>query len=357
MRCPKCNTKNDGDSNYCGNCGAALQHTTQPDNPTHNSAPIMTRNRASGKTGVPRLASRTNLLWSTVALFVLALGAVGFVMYSAKRNASPPPSVLTSTHMTATVQVIGTVPATATVPVTVTTASVLAQKVAVPSYFAPGAPGWVQIENSAATSSLAVINPNSGPGASQDQNYVDQVNQAEKSGLVVVGYIYTSYAGTQDHTRTLVAAERDVDSYYRWYPTIKGIFIDEVSTDCGSSYATYYKPLYDYIKHKVANAEVILNPGTNTSECYISASDIIVNFDDTYSNYLKWSPVPWVANYSASRFWQVIYSASPANMPQVVTLSKQRSAGWVYITDQGGDNPFASLPSYWNSELLLVKHS
>ncbi len=229
------------------------------------------------------------------------------------------------------------------------------QNVAVPSYFYPGSL-WTQLESGAPTVGLAIINPNSGPGASKDPNYANQVTSAEAAGVKVIGYVSTSYAGTQNTARTLAAAEKDVDTYYSWYPNIDGIFVDEVSTDCAAR-DSYYKPLYDYIKSKGGVAEVVLNPGTNTSECYTSAGDIIINFEDVYSNYVNWSPDSWVSNYPASQFWQIIYSTSASDMPNAISLSKQRNAGWVYVTDDGGDNPYDTLPSYWSDELSLASQS
>src|SRR6266568_3633523 len=229
------------------------------------------------------------------------------------------------------------------------------EKVAVPSYFDPGSL-WTQMESGASTTGLAIMNPNSGPGTSKDQRYADQVTHTEAKGIIVVGYISTSYAGTHNTTRTLAAAEQDVDTYYRWYPDIEGIFVDEVSIDC-SSRNSYYKPLYDYIKNKGGVAKVVLNPGTDPAECYMSAGDMIVNFDDSYAAYVNWTPTSWVSKYAASRFWQMIYGTSRADMPHAVAFSKNRNAGWVYVTDDGGDNPYDTLPSYWSNELSLVSQS
>ena len=229
------------------------------------------------------------------------------------------------------------------------------QHVAVPSYFYPGSL-WTQMESGAPTVGLAIINPDSGPGASKDQNYANQVTSTEAKGIIAIGYVSTAYAGTQNAARTLAAVEHDVDTYYSWYPNIDGIFVDEVSIDCAAR-NSYYKPLYDYIKKKGGVARVVLNPGTDTSECYTSAGDIIVNFEDVYSNYVNWTPASWVSKYPACRFWQIIYSTSSAEMPNVIALSKERNAGWVYVTDDGGDNPYDTLPSYWSHELSLARRA
>jgi hypothetical protein len=351
LRCPKCGSTNDPESSFCGNCGEKLSISNGPAQVPSTNLPTISTTNTGPKRSVTDLSQpslhprRMPPFWQVIVLLILVLilGSVGFGIHAITSNSTPVQSTRTPTrsHVTATAQAKASTH----------------EKVAVPSYFDPGSLGWTQMEQNASTSGLAIINPNSGPGTSQDQDYANQVTQAEKAGIIVVGYVSTSYAGTQDHTRTLTAAEKDVDSYYSWYPNIEGIFVDEVSTDCGKSYSSYYKPLYDYIKHKGGEAKVILDPGTNTSECYMSAGDIIVNFEDTYANYVNWIPSTWVSMYPANRFWQVIESTSQANLPQAVTLSKQRNAGWVYITNEGGANPFASLPSYWSNELLLVSHA
>jgi hypothetical protein len=45
-----------------------------------------------------------------------------------------------------------------------------------------------------------------------------------------------------------------------------------------------------------------------------------------------------------------------ADMPEAITLSKQRHAGYIYITNDGGSNPWGTLPkaSYWEKEQELV---
>ena len=66
------------------------------------------------------------------------------------------------------------------------------QTVAIPSYSYPG-PLWTQMEDAYPTVGLAIINPNSGPGAAQNADYADQVASSQAAGLVVLGYVHTSY--------------------------------------------------------------------------------------------------------------------------------------------------------------------
>ncbi len=284
---------------------------------------------------------------STITIVVSHLNAVhattGTAIDTTATTATITPRTTTATKAATTPRTIATTTATTT------PRSRRGQRVAIPSYFYPGSL-WTQLDNAAPAVGLAIINPDSGPGTNKDQNYANQVTNTEAAGITVVGYVSTSYAGTRNPARTLAVAERDVNMYYGWYPNIGGIFVDEVSTDC-NALNSYYQPLYDYIKNKDIVARVVLNPGTDTSQCYASAGDIIVDFEDTYSNYVHWTPLSWETKYPASRFWQIIYSTSATNMSNARALSKKRNAGWVYVTNDGGNNPYDTLPSYWSNEL------
>jgi hypothetical protein len=221
------------------------------------------------------------------------------------------------------------------------------QKMAIPSYFYPGA-YWTQLINGAPTVGLAIINPASGPGKKADSNYLNTVRQAQARGITVLGYVYTKYG-----SRRASAVRADIDKYYSWYG-VDGIFFDEASTDCAK--LSYYQGLYNYVKAKGGQAKVVLNPGINTGECYVNASDILVTFEDNFAAYTTWSPSGWEYNYPAERFWHLVLGASEADMTQAIAWSKQRHAGWVYVTNDDLPNPWDTLPSdpYWSNELNAI---
>jgi hypothetical protein len=100
----------------------------------------------------------------------------------------------------------------------------------------------------------------------------------------------------------------------------------------------------------------VLNPGMQTNECYLSAADVIVTFEGdvrTYQN--SYSAPGWVANYTPDRFWHLVYNVPTAQqMRTILQLSKERGAGWVYVTPDNLPNPWDTLPtgSYWTDELI-----
>src|SRR5215471_5802946 len=79
---------------------------------------------------------------------------------------------------------------------------------------------------------MAVINPNNGPGLSQDQNFVNGIHQLQSAGVKVLGYVYTNYGA-----RSLASDEADVLSYSRWYG-VNGIMFDEMNNQAGGE--AYY---------------------------------------------------------------------------------------------------------------------
>jgi len=231
------------------------------------------------------------------------------------------------------------------------------QKIAVPSYFYPSSPVpsglWQQLESGVPTVGLAIINPNSGPGTSPDASY-QQIVSTKPSGLKILGYVHTSYG-----SRSLSTVESEVNSYYTWYPGIDGIFVDEADNTSCTTESSYYLPLYNFVKGKSASATVVINPGTSTLECYVNAADIIITFESTYSSYSgTWSTAhSWEASYPAAKFWHLVHTTSSTQMANALSLSRQRNAGWVYVTDDALPNPWDSLAGYWSSEVSNVSQS
>jgi hypothetical protein len=82
-----------------------------------------------------------------------------------------------------------------------------AQTMAVPAYFYPGS-YWTQLDQAGPGVGIAVMNPDSGPGAGPDPNGVGAVQSAEAAGITVVGYVYTSYG-----SHSIAAAEPDINNY------------------------------------------------------------------------------------------------------------------------------------------------
>jgi hypothetical protein len=95
-----------------------------------------------------------------------------------------------------------------------------------------------------------------------------------------------------------------------------------------------------------------------TPECFVTAADVILNFEGSYVQYQSYVPLGWESDYDPSHFWHLIYDTPEAEMPYAVRASQSRGAGYVYVTpDTLVPNPWDSLPqgTYWTDELRYVQ--
>lgn len=225
-----------------------------------------------------------------------------------------------------------------------------AENLVVPAYFYPGATGgyWNQI-NTAAKSvpTIAILNPNSGPGAAIDPNYLQAVNNLHAAGGKVYGYVHTSYG-----TRPITDVANDINTYLAFYP-VDGFFIDEMTSDSGSANLNYYLSVYNYVKGRSAAYGVMGNPGTSVPEIYASlpVADSLVVFESKAKAFATYRPAAWQANYPADRFVNIVYAASTSQMQNIVQFASTHGIGNVYVTSDTGANPYDTLPSYWSAEI------
>ena len=223
------------------------------------------------------------------------------------------------------------------------------QRMASPSYFGPG-PLWTKMGAAAPRVGLAIINPNSGPGDAIRADYVAQVHATQAQGVRVLGYIHTSYG-----KRPLSEIQSEIEHFRRWYG-VNGIFFDEVTNDDAN--LPYYQQCQAAVRSGQPAAVVVINPGTPVTEGYMGVADVVLTFESDYGAYLKRAADPaWVSKYPARRFYHLVYAVpTVAAMRIAARLSKQRRAGWVYLTPGNLPNPWDTLPvgAYWTGELAAL---
>jgi hypothetical protein len=95
---------------------------------------------------------------------------------------------------------------------------------------------------------------------------------------------------------------------------------------------------------------------------YLSTGDVFDIFEGPSSapaGYTGFNNYPygqtWYESYPAGRFDNTIYGAAGESMMEAdVATAAELNAGDVYVTDQGGNNPYAQLPSYWDQEVVAI---
>lgn len=194
---------------------------------------------------------------------------------------------------------------------------------------------------------IANIDAVGGPGTTVNSDYTTAIEKAKASGVTVLGYVDTSYTARASATVT-----NEVSLWRSLYPTVDGIFFDQVSVNPVD--VPYYQTLYNFVKGAFPTTTrrlVVLNPGVFTDEAYMACCDVIMNFENTPANYrIKFAPA-WERKYPARRFWHVVHSiASLTEMREMIALSRRYRAGYVYLTDDTlSPSPFDTLPNdpFW----------
>ncbi|HEY1860824.1 MAG TPA: spherulation-specific family 4 protein, partial [Gemmataceae bacterium] len=203
----------------------------------------------------------------------------------------------------------------------------------VPAYYYPDGDGLTQwnrlIESPAASSMVAIMNPDSGPGKAADKNYAQVLERARAAGITVIGYVSTKYA-----KRPLQEAKDDVDRWVKFYPGIQGVFFDEQAS--ATSEVHYYGALYVYAKKDRQLATVVTNPGTVCAEEYLSrpAADLacVVEVAKDFKSFHR---PAWMDSYPPERFAAILCETQGADqMRAIVRQMAEQRMGYCYVTDQ-----------------------
>jgi hypothetical protein len=233
----------------------------------------------------------------------------------------------------------------------------------VPSYFYPtGTPNpWTVMcsdMSKADSGSIAIMNPANGPGHKADPNYAAALADCHLDGQRVIGYVATRYTRT-----SIEKLEEDVDAYFSFYPTIDGIFLDNMAQDptskasckgCTMTVESYYSTLYNYVHSKATNVTVVGNPGAPaTTSWQLSApvADAVVTFEGSSASYQTYAPPLWVLEEPANKIANLVYAAPATVLASDCSTAADDNAGLLYVTDLNlKPNPYDALPSYWTTE-------
>ncbi len=244
-------------------------------------------------------------------------------------------------------------------------------KLLIPAYFYPAGEGlktWNRLIDSHAPEDhieiVAIANINSGNvGTTIDSNYADVIGRAAKKGLTVIAYITSDYANAHG-VASLETAKENVKNWFKLYPQLQGVFIDEQTSD-GVAIASYYEPLRKHIRSINPKALVIGNPGNNCVDDYLvkraegPVMDVVIIHEnnETKVPYAAAVPAPWMSNYPSDRFAMLVHTS--ATFGKQLRLARNRGTGYVFVTDAVGPppdtiHPWGTLPTYWEDELQMI---
>ena len=231
------------------------------------------------------------------------------------------------------------------------TAQLLIPLYSYPNWYNP--PAYIWDDVAAANSQVpvtAIINPNNGPdGGPPNSDYVVGLNDLRSAGVTILGYVYTSYGA-----RDINAVKADIDLYDQYFD-IDGIFFDEVASSAGQ--LSYYETLYTYVLDRPNLDQVVLNPGTQIDQAYVSALSqaTTIIFEDAVSAWNGCVADGYVYQYPPERFAMLAHSVTDSSqLAKYVDLATTRHIAYVYLTDDSLPNPWNSLPAFWSDEVAYL---
>jgi hypothetical protein len=212
-------------------------------------------------------------------------------------------------------------------------------KLMVPLYVYPGAAWDAVAAGASSVKTVAIINPNNGPGGAPDASYVSYMQKLHDAGVDLVGYVYTSYGA-----RSAADVKADINTYASQWPLVTGIFLDEGAND--ASKLSFYQDLHSYIMAFPGYAYNIINPGVVPDSGYANAATQIVSFENYGTSAI--STASWATCSNKDQFVGIAHTASAADMPALVSSLVSKNYGYIYVTDgAGGCCTYNALTSYY----------
>jgi Spherulation-specific family 4 len=223
---------------------------------------------------------------------------------------------------------------------------------------------WKQVIKAAAKVQIfAIINPSNGPDhAPPNSDYQQGIKDLHQVGVKVIGYVPSNYG-----KRDFQAIKTDIDLYLKYF-NVDGIFIDEATST--KDKFNYYQQLYQYIKSAQQQGigatvprTVIINPGVDVDPIYFSqpVADVTVIFENYQKIWKNYQPPAYTNHYSAQHFAALIHTTANSKlMKSSLDRAIKHNFGYIYITSDSteppGNNPWDSLPDYWQSEVDYIQH-
>ena len=224
----------------------------------------------------------------------------------------------------------------------------------VPAYFYPAGKGreaWNTLIASAdKTPITAIVNPASGPGRRVDANYTAVLDAVRKSKLQTVGYVTLSYS-----KKPVADITAEVDRWLEFYPDLQGIFFDEQPS--GKEHIEHVGACFAHARAKRPKGLLVSNPGVPCDAAYAERPErpVICVFEH-HSGWDKFRSPAWLTEERREQGYILRYDIATAEaMRTAVSEAIASGAGWVYVTDAKGNNPWNRLPAYWKEEVEFVR--
>jgi len=217
--------------------------------------------------------------------------------------------------------------------------------------YQPGASDWhTACADSPATGagSFVIASFDQDPAPGLRQAWAQVINGCRRWGRAkVLGYVWTDYG-----TLSPASIQRQIRAWYQQYPgQLGGIFFDGVSDrrlGDGAYNHNLYASLAGYVHARHgARAEVVFNFGAAPASAWMlrgpasQRADIVVTFEGTKQQLVKWSQPAWEERYPKGDFAVLVHNWTGPAGP-VCEVVRDLHIGYLYV----GDNYEKLVPNF-----------
>ncbi len=184
------------------------------------------------------------------------------------------------------------------------------------------------------------------------------------AGKRVFGYFAAGYAPSGANgisPKSLLQLQSTANSILTAYPTIDGLFLDEVLNNDAAGCATpaaFYAGFYGWFKSAYPSKSLILNPGTALCSSFAGTADIFMIFENrlgfyrsAFEPYFALSDFDWIRALPNSQVWAIIYGVP---VPEMGGLLDEMAgyAGIVTVLSDNADHPYSNVPPVTELDIL-----
>jgi hypothetical protein len=217
----------------------------------------------------------------------------------------------------------------------------------VPLYTYPDDPSWTAIVTARqahpSVRVVAIVNPDSGPGASKDGAFTTGIAKLVAGNIQVIGYVATGYA-----SHSLASMQAAIDQWKTFYPQIEGIFFDEQSDQAAD--VPYYRTLSQYAKSQ-GLTYTVGNPGADTAEAFVGALDTMLIYESKGVPALS-KLASWHTKYAVTNFGLIPYGTP---FDAAFVQQARQYVGYIYLQNDDLPNPWDTLPPYFGDLLTALE--
>ena len=162
-------------------------------------------------------------------------------------------------------------------------------------------------------------------------------------------------------TRALADIRADIDRWYRWYPQVVGIFLDEAPTGAGGDHRAQFAGACGYAHQRKPGALVVANPGVYPLTAdYVDAADVVCVFEgdldaQSYLTHTVPGYATYYGDYPPQRWLHLVYGVDDAaTMRTCLGHARTLGAAWCHASDTAASS-WSALAGYHTEQVTALR--